>query len=59
MLLFILGILVMVIGVILSFLMVLKLIPTTFFLVFFTYGSTVTGIAMGFAGFALYLRSRN
>ena len=37
-------------GVVLPFLMVIKTIPSTFFLNFFAYGSSLIGMVLGFLG---------
>ena len=53
-----LGILLMLLGIILPFLMVIKVLESTFFLNFFAYGASVAGLALGTVGFALWSRNR-
>jgi hypothetical protein len=53
-----LGVLLMLLGCLLPFLMVLKIIPSTFFLNFFSWGASVAGLALGTIGFAMYARMR-
>ena len=43
-------------GVILPFLMVIHLIPSTFFLNFFSYGVSLTGLFLGVIGASQYFR---
>lgn len=43
-------------GVILPFLMVIHLIPSTFFLNFFSYGVSLTGLFLGVIGASQYIR---
>jgi hypothetical protein len=43
-------------GVILPFLMVIHLIPSTFFLNFFSYGVSLTGLFLGVIGASRYIR---
>ena len=43
-------------GMILPFLMVIHLIPSTFFLNFFSYGASLTGVFLGIIGASLYVR---
>ena len=45
-----------VLGALLPFLMVLQLIPSTFFLNFFSYAASIAGLFMGFIGVAYYVR---
>ena len=53
------GFLLLVIGVVLPFLMVLKYIPSTFFLDFFSYGASFLGLIIGMIGaMSLVARSR-
>jgi len=54
-----LGISLMLLGIILPFLMVIKVLESTFFLNFFAYGASVAGLALGTVGFALWSRGRN
>lgn len=56
--LLILGIVLMLLGVVLPFLMVIGVLTSTFFLNFFSWGASVTGLAFGTIGFAMSSRSR-
>jgi hypothetical protein len=56
--LILIGFLLAVTGMILPFLMVIHLIPSTFFLNFFSYGASLTGMFLGVIGASLYVRSR-
>lgn len=51
-----LGTILMVLGVILPFLMVIRMLESTFFLNFFSWGASVAGLAFGTIGFAMYSR---
>lgn len=51
-----LGILLMLLGIILPFLMVIKVLESTFFLNFFSWGASVAGLSFGTIGFALWSR---
>ena len=53
-----LGIILMLLGIVLPFLMVIKVLESTFFLNFFSYGLSVAGLAFGTIGFALWSRNR-
>jgi hypothetical protein len=53
-----LGIILMLLGIVLPFLMVIKVLESTFFLNFFSYGASVAGLAFGTIGFALWSRNR-
>lgn len=48
-----LGVILLLLGVILPFLMVIQVLESTFFLNFFAWGASVTGLAFGTIGFAL------
>jgi hypothetical protein len=48
-----LGLILMSLGVILPFLMVIHALDSTFFLNFFSWGASVTGLSLGTIGFAL------
>jgi hypothetical protein len=50
------GFFLMVLGVVFPFLMVLKVIESTFFLNFFSYGASLVGLFLGVIGSAFYLR---
>jgi hypothetical protein len=45
-------------GVILPFLMVLHIIPSTFFLNFFSYGASLTGLFLGIIGASGYVSEK-
>lgn len=51
-----LGVILMVLGILLPFLMVIRLFESTFFLNFFSWGASVTGLSLGTIGFAMYWR---
>ncbi len=53
-----LGVILMLLGVILPFLMVIHVLQSTFFLNFFSWGASVAGLAFGTIGFAVYSRGR-
>ena len=57
-LLLILGVVLMLLGIILPFLMVVKLLESTFFLNFLSWGASVAGLAFGTIGFAMYSKGR-
>jgi Ni/Fe-hydrogenase subunit HybB-like protein len=48
-----LGLILMILGVILPFLMVVHMLASTFFLNFFSWGVSVMGLSLGTIGFAL------
>ncbi len=53
------GFILLVIGVVLPLLMVLQIIPSTFFLNFFSYGASFVGVIVGLLGaMMLIVRSR-
>lgn len=52
--LLIIGFLLLVLGVVLPFLMVLRLIEPSFFLSFVSYAASIAGLFLGFLGIALY-----
>ena len=54
--LILIGFLLLVLGVVLPFLMILQTIPSTFFLNFFSYLASLTGLILGIIGAALYVR---
>lgn len=56
--LLIIGGLLAVMGVILPLLMVIKVLPSTFFLAFFSHGASVTGVFLGIIGAAMLVRNR-
>ncbi len=54
------GFLLVVAGFVLPMLMVLQIIPSTFFLNFFSYGASLVGLIMGMIGaMSLIARNRN
>lgn len=53
-----LGIFLMLLGIVLPFLMVIQVLESTFFLNFLAWGSSVSGLAFGTIGFALYSKGR-
>ena len=53
-----LGVILMLLGVILPFLMVIHVLKSTFFLNFFSWGASVAGLAFGTIGFAMYTRTK-
>ncbi len=52
------GLFLVVLGIVLPFLMVLDIIKSTFFLNFFSYGSSLAGLFLGLIGAASYVRER-
>jgi len=48
-----LGLFLMLLGIFLPFMMVIKLLESTFFLNFFSWGASVTGLALGMIGVAM------
>jgi hypothetical protein len=56
--LLIVAFLLLVLGFILPFLMILRVIPSTFFLNFLAYTSSVIGLVVGLIGIAVYRRGR-
>ena len=53
-----LGVILMLLGVILPFLMVIHVLESSFFLNFFSWGASVAGLAFGTIGFAMYSKNR-
>lgn len=53
-----LSVLLMVLGIVLPFLMVIQVLESTFFLNFFSWGSSVAGLAFGTIGFAMWSRGK-
>jgi hypothetical protein len=53
-----LGVILMLLGVLLPFLMVIHALESSFFLNFFSWGASVAGLALGTIGFAMYSRTR-
>ena len=52
----IVGLILMLLGIILPFLMVIHVIESTFFLNFFSWGASVVGLALGMIGVATYVK---
>lgn len=53
-----LGVILMLLGIALPFLMVIQVLESTFFLNFFSWGASVAGLALGTIGFALWSKNR-
>ena len=53
-----LGVILLLLGIVLPFLMVIQILESTFFLNFFSWGASVTGLALGTIGFAMISRGR-
>ena len=53
-----LGIFLMLLGIVIPFLMVIQVLESTFFLNFFSWASSVAGLALGTIGFATWSRNR-
>jgi len=53
-----LGVVLMLSGIILPFLMVIHVLESTFFLNFFSWGASVAGLSLGTIGFAMYSRGK-
>jgi len=53
-----LGFFLLILGWVLPFLMVLHVLPSTFFLNFFSYTLSLAGLILGIIGSALYVRLR-
>ena len=53
-----LSIFLMLLGIILPFLMVIRVLESTFFLNFFSWGASVAGLAFGTIGFAMLTKGR-
>jgi hypothetical protein len=51
-----LGLILMILGILLPFLMVIRMLESTFFLNFFSWGASITGLSLGTIGFAMYER---
>ena len=56
--LIVIGFVLSMLGVALPFLMVVHIIPSTFFLNFFSFGASMLGLILGIAGAALLVRGR-
>ena len=57
-LLLLLGVAMMLLGIVLPFLMVIKVLESTFLLNFFSWGASVAGLAFGTIGFAMWTKGR-
>lgn len=53
-----LGLILMLLGIILPFLILIKVLESTFFLNFFAYGASVGGLFMGVIGVAYWVRTK-
>jgi len=53
-----LGVILMLLGVILPFLMVIHVLESSFFLNFFSWGASVAGLSFGTIGFVMYARMK-
>ncbi len=53
-----LGVIMMLLGIVLPFLMVIQVLESTFFLNFLSWGLSVAGLAFGTIGFAMVSRGR-
>jgi hypothetical protein len=53
-----LGLILMLLGILLPFLMVIKVLESTFFLNFFSWGASVAGLSFGTIGFAMWSRNK-
>lgn len=52
------SIMLMLLGIVIPFLMVIRVLESTFFLNFFAWGASVAGLAFGTIGFAMWSRGR-
>ena len=52
------GVMLMLLGIILPFLMVIHVLESTFFLNFFSWGASVAGLSFGTIGFAMFSRGK-
>lgn len=53
-----LGLTLMLLGIILPFLMVIHVLPSSFMLNFFSWGASVVGLALGMIGVSLFTKAR-
>ncbi|MEO8355642.1 MAG: hypothetical protein ABI621_06990 [Chloroflexota bacterium] len=53
-----LGLVLLILGIVLPFLMVIQVFESTFFLNFFSWAASVAGLAFGTIGFAMYSKNR-
>lgn len=56
--LILIGFFFVVLGMVLPFLMVIRVLPSTFFLNFFSYGISLTGLFLGIIGASSYVQNR-
>jgi hypothetical protein len=52
------GVILMMGGIVLPFLMILKILQSTFFLIFLSSGISTLGLALSMIGFTLYTKTR-
>ncbi len=52
------GVFLMLLGIALPFLMIVQVLESTFFLNFFSWGASVTGLSLGTIGFAMFSTTR-
>ena len=53
-----LGLILMILGIVIPFLIVIRVIDSTFFLNFFSWGASVAGLFLGIIGVATWVRKR-
>ena len=53
-----LGLLLMILGIVIPFLIVIRVLESTFFLNFFSWGASVAGLFLGIIGVANWTRNR-
>ena len=53
-----LGLFLMILGIVIPFLIVLRVLESTFFLNFFSWGASVAGLFLGIIGVATWVRKR-
>jgi hypothetical protein len=53
-----LGVILMLLGIILPFLMVIRVLESTFFLNFFSWAASVAGLSLGTIGFAMWSKKK-
>ena len=53
-----LGLILMILGIVIPFLIVIRVIESTFFLNFFSWGASVAGLFLGIIGVATWVRKR-
>ena len=56
--LILIGFVLVVVGAVLPFLMVMRVVEPTFFLSFLSYGASMIGLFLGFIGATMYVRER-